>query len=210
MTIEIVYALLIVQATLQLWAADCLPSLSGNAAHNPFDSLNDLLFPPSNNLTPSVPSPFGPTPTSSTFPTLLAPSNPVPNTAESHTAILSHYKDCLSRLVSCSGQTAPNAYDAFTSLANANISSPAGQGLHLSILAWAGRHMVNRGQANYEAVSERLGNQASQIILDKLEREDLTRMDGGELLTLFAGVIMLISFKVRRHHFAREAMMGSS
>lgn len=58
--------------------------------------------------------------------------------------------------------------------------------------------MVNRGQANYEAVSERLGNQASQIILDKLDREELSTMDQGELLTLFAGVIMLISFKVGR------------
>jgi len=157
---------------------------------NPFDSLNDLLFPTSDSLT-SLPDPAFAHSASSSLPS-------VGNNAESHSVILSHYKDCLTRLVSCGGKTAPNAYDAFTSLANANISSPAGQGLHLSILAWAGRHMVNRGQANYEAVSERLGNQASQIILDKLDREELSTMDQGELLTLFAGVIMLISFKVSR------------
>lgn len=66
----------------------------------------------------------------------------------------------------------------------------------MSILAWAGRHMVNRGQANYEAVSERLSGQATQIIMDKLMKENLKTLEQSELLTLFSGLIMLISFKV--------------
>lgn len=56
--------------------------------------------------------------------------------------------------------------------------------------------MVNRGQANYEAVSERLGNQAMQIISEKLGKGDLRALDRSELLTLFAGVIMILTYKV--------------
>jgi hypothetical protein len=66
----------------------------------------------------------------------------------------------------------------------------------MSILAWAGRHMVNQGQEKYAAVSERLGNQAAQIIMDKLSKGELDMLERSELLTLFAGVIMLITFKV--------------
>ena len=165
------------QSMLQTWAADCLPSMSTSQPINPFDSLNDLLFP-----------------------TTLAPATPASissrdsNNLASQTAMLSHYRECLSTLVSCSnGEHAPNAFDGFTFLANANISSPSGQGLHLSILAWAGRHMVNQGQTKYEAVSERLGLQAAQIIMDTLARND---HDDKVAMTLFAGLLMMVQFKV--------------
>jgi hypothetical protein len=119
---------------------------------------------------------------------------------DSHQAILAHYQESLSNLVSCSdGEHAPNSYDAFTALANASMTSSAGQGLHLSVLAWAGRHMVNQGQLKYEAVSERLGTQASQIILDMLARDVETRvLESKELVTLFAGILMLVQYKVSR------------
>lgn len=179
-----------------------MPALNNTGAQNPFDSLNDLLFPqdpaPPAPLPQPQPQPLAITPASSAANPLplVSPGPTDPKTTESHAAILSYYKDCLARLVSCGGKNDPNDYDAFTSLAYANISSLAGQGLHMSILAWAGRHMVNRGQANYEAVSERLSGQATQIIMDKLVKENLKTLEQSELLTLFSGLIMLISFKV--------------
>jgi hypothetical protein len=176
-----------------------LPALNNTGAQNPFDSLNDLLFPHPQTAPPSTPSHLPavtPASTTTSSAPLVAPGPTDPKTTESHAAILAYYKDCLARLVSCGGKNDPNDYDAFTSLANANISSLAGQGLHMSILAWAGRHMVNRGQANYEAVSERLSGQATQIIMEKLMKEKLEMLEQSELLTLFSGLIMLISFKV--------------
>ncbi|ORY35758.1 fungal-specific transcription factor domain-domain-containing protein [Naematelia encephala] len=175
-------------ATLQLWAADCLPSLGDVQASNPFDALSSILFPPN------------PVPSSSIqIMAASPPPSPTLTNTESHNAMLHHYKESLSSLVSCSGEQAPNAFDAFTTMANAAMSSPAGQGLHLSILAWAGRHMVNQGQPKYEAVSERLGSQAAQIIMEKLGNgRDPAKMEEQELLTLFAGLLMLVQFKICR------------
>lgn len=59
--------------------------------------------------------------------------------------------------------------------------------------------MVNQGQLKYEAVSERLGIQASQIILDMLARDvEMRVLEGKELVTLFAGILMLVQYKVSR------------
>lgn len=56
---------------------------------------------------------------------------------------------------------------------------------------------MNQGQLKYEAVSERLGTQASQIILDMLARDVETRvLESKELVTLFAGILMLVQYKV--------------
>jgi transcriptional activator protein UGA3 len=118
----------------------------------------------------------------------LSPVSPV-----TQDVLLRHYKQSLSHLVSCAGEESPNSFDAFTTIANASINSPAGQGLHFSILAWAGRHMVNQGQHKFEAISERLGLQASQILLD------VSGKNMGEIqepMTVFAGLLMLIQFKV--------------
>jgi hypothetical protein len=59
--------------------------------------------------------------------------------------------------------------------------------------------MVNQGQAKYEAVSERLGSQATQIIMTKLDEYK----NGGsaqatetERMTLLAGALMIVQFKV--------------
>lgn len=160
-----------------------MPSLSGQQSINPFDSLNDLLHQkPSRSLRHS---PGRGTP---------GPSSPR-SSVESHSAILEHYQQCLSSLVSC--DSSPNAFDAFISLAKATSSTPAGQGLHSATLAWAGRHMVNQGQYKYEAISERLGSEASQIIMAKVDSEALLQsLDGEELMTLFAGLLMLVQFKV--------------
>jgi transcriptional activator protein UGA3 len=132
--------------------------------------------------------------------------NPSPPSASPHHAqLLKHYQAGLSSLVSCTGDsdTAPSAFAAFTKLAEASSSSEAGQGLHLSILAWAGRHMVNQGQVKYEAVSERLGEKAGRIILAKLEewsRGATGAISETERMTLLAGALMVVQFKVSHRY----------
>ena len=178
-----------------MWAADCLPSLTSSQPVNAFDSLAEILFPAEPSLL------WDPDPGRRTY-VSAGPSNVGDNLSvverDAQAAILRHYRECLSTLVSCSdGQHSSNAFDAFISIASANISTPAGQGLHLSLLAWAGRHMVNRGQMRYEAISEKLGTQAAQILDDRMEKmADCTTADLNELLTLFAAVLMMVQYKV--------------
>jgi hypothetical protein len=184
------------QATLQLWAADCLTVPSAQSV-DPFESLNNLLRP---YMTQGPVIPLAATSASSVnHPPSRPSSQPGSDSPNSHAPLLDHYQQSLSALVSCGDTDSPNSFDAFTRLANSTASSSAGKGLHLSILAWAGKHMVNQGQAKYEAVSERLGSQATQIIMTKLDEYK----NGGsaqatetERMTLLAGALMIIQFKV--------------
>ncbi|TYJ53754.1 hypothetical protein B9479_005592 [Cryptococcus floricola] len=213
------------EATLQLWAADCL-AVPTTQTFNAFESLNSLLQP-----TPPSHDPQDPTATSSKTPAEGAETSsgaalhsrpgsrrPSPSrssdrdtpTTTSQTALLIYFHESLARLVSCTGDTAPSAFEAFTKLANMTAGvGPASQGLHLSILAWAARHMVNRGLVKYEAVSEKFSGQATSLvdrrmaelfdskgveISGSVEEEDRDR----EYMTLLAAAVMLMQFKICR------------
>ena len=96
-----------------------------------------------------------------------------------------------------------NGFDAFTTLASATATSQAGKGLHLATLAWAGRHMSNMGQVKYEAMSERLGEQATGIVLGLIRDIPPAKRRGEEkglceteAMTLLGGLLMLVQFKV--------------
>lgn len=134
---------------------------------------------------------------------LSAPSRPLPSSA-SHARLLHYFHDSLVSLLSCTGEAAPSAFEAFSKLANASAGGGlAAQGLHLSILAWTGRHLANRGQAEYEAVCERLGSQATNIVMGSLDdRAAATAQtnDSNDDLTLLAAGLMIMQFKVREAH----------
>nr|XP_019046014.1 hypothetical protein I302_04754 [Kwoniella bestiolae CBS 10118]OCF24944.1 hypothetical protein I302_04754 [Kwoniella bestiolae CBS 10118] len=216
------------EATLQLWAADCL-AVPTTQTFNAFDSLNNVLLQPT---PPSHPEPV-------IDPTLIssngeagpgAPRPPRSRTASrrpsrspsykgsdtppinSQTAVLNYFHESLSRLVSCTGESAPSAFESFTKLANMTASrGPAGQSLHLSILAWAARHMVNRGLAKYEAVSEKFSVQATSNLDNRMSQlfdkrgKEIASTDGGEhhdkdteKMTLLAAALMIMQFKICR------------
>ncbi|WVQ77263.1 hypothetical protein IAR50_006947 [Cryptococcus sp. DSM 104548] len=213
------------EATLQLWAADCL-AVPTTQTFNAFESLNSLLQP-----TPPSQDPPDPTGVSSSLqleesrtgsgttshsrpgsrrPSPSRSSDRDTPTTTSQTALLNYFHESLARLVSCTGDTAPSAFEAFTKLANMTAGvGPASQGLHLSILAWAARHMVNRGLVKYEAVSEKFSGQATRLVdrrmaelfdsngaetAGSVEEEDRDR----EYMTLLAAAVMLMQFKICR------------
>lgn len=90
----------------------------------------------------------------------------------------------------------------------------AGQGLHLSILAWAARHAVNRGLVKYEAASEKFSSQSATLVNNRMR--DLFDGDGNErrsgampnheknreYMTLLASNLMLMQFKVSFYFLA--------
>lgn len=166
---------------LQAWAAECLAAPATHSL-DPFQSLSDLL---------GVDRPSPPP-----MPTLQCRSTIPPE--GQHVPLLLHYQRSLSNMVSCTGNTAPSAFQAFTRLANAQSSSLVGKALHLGTLAWAGRHMANEGEAKYEALSERLGEEASAIVLDQAQqwRIGALALEEAGLLTLVAGLLMLTQWKV--------------
>jgi hypothetical protein len=60
--------------------------------------------------------------------------------------------------------------------------------------------MVNQGQEKYEAVSERLGEKATRIVMIKLEEwagGQRGALSETERMTLLAGNLMVVQFKVR-------------
>jgi len=169
---------------LQSWAADCLNFTSAQNT-DPFQSLSDLLG-IENDLTSTSQS--------------AGPSRQRSGSPIQHGPLLTHYQRSLSSLVSCTGDSSPSAFDAFTQLADAQSTSKAGRGLHLSILAWAGRHMSNEGEIRYEASSERLGKEAETLIVDRLDyhRNGSVQLEETERMTLLAGCLMLIQWRVSR------------
>lgn len=90
----------------------------------------------------------------------------------------------------------------------------AGQGLHLSILAWAARHAVNKGLVKYEAASEKFSSQSTTLVDTRMR--DLFDGDGNkrrsgevpshekdrEYMTLLAANLMLMQFKVNFYFYA--------
>jgi hypothetical protein len=115
-----------------------------------------------------------------------------------HVPLLHHYQRSLSKLVSCTTDGSPSSFAAFTQLATAQSSSRVGKGLHLGILAWAGRHMTNEGEIKYEALSERLGEEATKIVTEQVVQWEHGSMATEETtrLTLLGGLLMLIQWKV--------------
>lgn len=217
------------ESMLQLWAADCL-AVPTTQTFNAFDSLNNLLQPtppsqdhvdashPAPSHGPSDPQP--PQPISrpesgrqspSHFHSPSRRSDRGTPTSQPQTALLHYFHDSLARLVSCTGDASSNAFEAFTKLSNmAAGQGSAGQGLHLSILAWAARHAVNRGLVKYEAASEKFSSQSATLVNNRMR--DLFDGDGNErrsgampnheknreYMTLLASNLMLMQFKICR------------
>lgn len=164
---------------LQSWAANCL---NAPGSQDPFQSLSELLG-------------LAPTPSSAQHP---EPSRSTSPSHREHVPLLQHYQRSLSKLVSCTSDGSPSSFEAFTQLATAQSSSRVGKGLHLGILAWAGRHMTNEGEVKYEALSERLGEEATRIITEQavqLEQGSIA-IEETTRLTLLGGLLMLIQWKV--------------
>lgn len=67
--------------------------------------------------------------------------------------------------------------------------------------------MVNQGQVKYEAVSERLGEKATRIIMARLDEWQRGRklLSQTEVMTLLAGDLMVVQFKVG--HDVASALM---
>lgn len=184
---------LILQAILQLWAETCTPFLSddiGQAFSSGYPT-----------------STLNPPPTASAIasnisdPILSMPGGSYSTLPDGATQaqILQYFRDQLASLLSYDEVLFPNAFHAFNTIASANIGNSAGCALHCGILALASRHMFNNGQLCFERVSERLGVEGSRLIMQKLE--DLTGTEGiaeEELITLLAGLLMLIMYKVSR------------
>ncbi|WRT66087.1 uncharacterized protein IL334_003040 [Kwoniella shivajii] len=212
------------EATLQLWAADCL-AVPTTQTFNAFDSLNSVLLQPSppsdQTIDPNNVTMNGEAGTSSnrlrSRPASRRPSRSPSHRSSgtppgsSHTAVLNYFHESLARLVSCTGESAPSAFESFTKLANMTAGrGPAGQSLHLSILAWAARHMVNRGLAKYEAVSEKFSLQATSLLDTRMEQlfdkkgkekppADSENQDRDtEKMTLLAAALMIMQFKICR------------
>jgi hypothetical protein len=75
--------------------------------------------------------------------------------------------------------------------------------------------MVNQGQIKYETVSERLGAQAAEIILEKLggfRNGGAASATETEKMTLLAGALMMIQYKVSsaqgRQSISQDLIVG--
>ena len=118
------------------------------------------------------------------------------NRAESDDdTLLKYFRNTLSTLVSIKDDSSPNAFEAFSHLAE--LPAPqenATRALYLAIIAWAARHAVNKGQLRFEIRSERLAEEAASLIKLGLSDEGGSAMD--ENMTMFAATLMLMQFKV--------------
>ncbi|WVF71737.1 hypothetical protein IAT40_006545 [Kwoniella sp. CBS 6097] len=223
------------EATLQLWAADCL-AVPTTQTFNAFDSLNSVLLQPTppqdSHIDPSILAPLYEGALGANLPQNVANGKSRPGSrrgsrspsrtgsdtppGRSQADVLKYFHENLSRLVSITGESAPSAFESFTQLANMTAGQgEAGKGLHLSILAWAARHMVNRGLAKYEAVSEKFSSQSMSLINARMEAlfdrkgnpkipsetsrsSDTARDLDTEKMTLLAAAIMIMQFKICR------------
>ncbi|GMK57954.1 hypothetical protein CspeluHIS016_0407880 [Cutaneotrichosporon spelunceum] len=182
-------------ATLQLWAADCLqpqPQPGSGSGGLPAGALDMSWY---TLLDDPVPSDFEPASApSASSDSVLSPTSASTRGGRRHADLLQHFQTTLSSLVTCSGDA--NGFSAFTDLADRSTS------LYLSILAWAGRHMANMGAARYEAISERLGAEAGVMVLAELEKVaqpgSAGRMDDEDAMTVLATALMVIQFRICR------------
>lgn len=178
-------------------------------AANPFDSLFQVLArqnnPVDTNFNPPPPDPISVVPTTASS-TPLRTSEP---TTPHHVPLMKHYRESLSALVAVPDKqiSSPDAFDAFTKLASLHASSLEGHGLQLSILAWAGSHMVNQGKPRYEVVAEKLAARAQEITMDKCRdsrQSPSTIITEGERMTLIGSILMLWSYKASPHAASRD------
>jgi hypothetical protein len=184
--------------TLQQWAAELLDS---ETALEPWLSTLDF---GQTSITTTTTSPDP----------ILAPLDRRPSlhTDPTYRPFLTHYQDCLSRLVACNPDDPTNGFDAFTTLASATASTPSGQALHLATLAWAGVHMSNQGQSEYEARSERVAEEAKALLFSSdLPNTPLDPTDMNarfDKLSILGGLLMLMSFKVSQRLYRADADMS--
>lgn len=177
---------------LQQWAMELL---AYDTTPNPF-STNDTTVDASN-----LQNTFSLAPT---FDPLQSPlcRRPALHTDPLHRPLLLHYQDCLSRLVACNPNDPTNGFDAFTTLASTASATSSGKAQYLGILAWAGRHMTNQGQSQYEALSERVAKEAADLLFRSGQGLDQS-LDPApyatklEKLSTVGALLMLMSFKVR-------------
>jgi hypothetical protein len=183
--------------TLQQWAAQLLGT---ETSLDPW--MGNIDSGPSSNVTSTT----SPDP-------LLAPLNRRPSlqTDPTYRPLLTHYQDCLSRLVACNPDDPTNGFDAFTTLASATASTPSGQALHLATLAWAGVHMSNQGQSEFEARSERAAERARAMLFgSELPSTPLVPTDMNarfDKLSILGGLLMLMSFKASSPVVSADADM---
>ncbi|CED83530.1 Protein of unknown function DUF3468 [Phaffia rhodozyma] len=193
---------------------------SGNGESGSFRSVSLL-----NNFGTAPPIKFGPLDDFSSSPSSdsigwlnqLIHSNPKSDSTELNINsyaddLLEHYSKFLSPLVSCTKEDLPSGFEAFTALALDEMDfRPSTSALHLAILSWTGRHLVNQGQLKYESVSEEYGAQAIDLLnasFQALSTENSPE-DGGtervvspdkeiEKMTLLAGTLMIMQHKICR------------
>lgn len=182
---------LILQAILQLWAENCATTLSGNSSqvlsseHQPSTlPLPAAVSDSAANASDAIPS--MPSDSSSTLPD-----------GTMQTQILRYFSDRLASLLSYDQVLYPNAFHAFNATASANIRNSAGRALHYGILALATRHMFNKGELCFERISEQLSVEGAEIILERLKViSRVEEIAEEELITLLAGLLMYIMYKV--------------
>ncbi|ORX39100.1 fungal-specific transcription factor domain-domain-containing protein [Kockovaella imperatae] len=170
-------------AVLQLWLETCAPFLTA-----PVQTRSPKIHPPLRLPPLSARSTLQP----------VDPTSGLPD-GEIQTEILDYFRDQLTSLVSYDDVMFPDAFQVFSMTASANIESQAGRALHCGILALAARHMVNKGQSSMERVSEQLGDEGSDIIMTRLrELEHDGEPKESELITLLAGLLMFLMYKICR------------
>ena len=128
---------------------------------------------------------------------------------ETQTEILTYFRECLTGLMSYDEVQFPDSLHAFNATASTNIGNGAGRALHCGILALASRHMVNKGQTCMERISEQLGVEGSEIIMERLKGlERIQDASEEEATTLLAGLLMHVIYKVNRTRGARLTYSG--
>ena len=124
------------------------------------------------------------------------PSSAIPDN-QTQTEILTYFRECLTGLISYDEVLFPDSLHAFNATASTNIGNAAGRALHCGILALASRHMVNKGQVCFERISEQLGVEGSEIIMERLKGvERIDELSEEEAITLLAGLLMHLMYKV--------------
>lgn len=172
---------------IELLAAGCFASFGSHP-----DDLGPAYFASNNGQLPST----------SVMPPSHSPSSSRNGRMANIDSILSYYSKSLTSLVSCTDNESPSGFDAFTQLASPSTErgEPA-RALHIAILAWAGRHLVNKGNFRFESVSETYGLQAMALmesLLSQRGKPSFLPETETEQITLLAGCLMVMQYKICR------------
>ncbi len=175
----------LLQPLIELLAAGCFASFGSHP-----DDLGPAYFASNNGQLPST----------SVMPPSHSPSSSRNGRMANIDSILSYYSKSLTSLVSCTDNESPSGFDAFTQLASPSTErgEPA-RALHIAILAWAGRHLVNKGNFRFESVSETYGLQAMALmesLLSQRGKPSFLPETETEQITLLAGCLMVMQYKV--------------